>query len=166
MVNEGHLDGGKSDFESSPGDLDGTTPITNRNSQMVMLRGERGDKLQVDEFVEYLFDGVRDDVPGKFTILRRMSTFYGTELLLEPFDTQKDSKYLLTAPGPDKNLVLWKSETDFDGYRIGWSKLSELKASFTENIPNYPICNTCGEPIKSLDHERLAAMEQCEKLSD
>lgn len=146
------------------GDLDGTKPITDRDSKMVMLRGERGDEIQAIEIIEGIED--HGPIPDKFKITQRLQTYYGAELQLKPSPPYNNSSYMLTAPGPDKFLYLWTSETDDDGFRKGWSKVAELKVSFSEDIPKYPICNVCGGPIKSLEHERLAAIDQCESLSD
>lgn len=145
--------------ESTVGDLYGTKPITDRDSMMVMLRGERGDPIRIDCIVNRHKTGFT--IPGKFSILRRVTTYYGPELLLDRSGETNSSKYLLTAPGPDKFLHLWVSETDEDGYRIGWNLIAEVKSSFEEGLPQYSICSKCGEPIKSLEHERMAALEQC-----
>jgi hypothetical protein len=48
-----------------------------------------------------------------------------------------------------------------DGYRSGWNKLAEIEASFSEEIPQYDICPYCGEPMKTLEHERMAGFDDC-----
>jgi hypothetical protein len=149
---------------SAAGDMDGTKPITNRQSRMVMLRADRGDSIQIDDTIEYFITNA--SVPAELEVIQRTSTYHWTELLLKNTPDDQHSMYLLTAPGPDAFLYLWSSETDKDGYRIGWSKIAEVKASFCDGLPKYTICNTCGEPIKSLEHERLAVIDKCDSLSD
>lgn len=141
------------------GRMDGTKPITDRESKKVMLRGERGDKIQISDVIADFEEG--QDFPEEIEIQQRVSTYYGTELVLEGLEKSETSKYLLTAPGPDTFLYLWAAETDADGYRETWSVIAEVKARFTDGVPQYAICNQCGEPIKSLEHEKLAAMDNC-----
>lgn len=139
--------------------MDGTKPVTDRESKMVMLRAERGDRLSINATVQQFKPDI--SIQEKFEVQRRISTYYGTELLLEPLGSGQRSKFLLTAPGPDTFLYLWVSETDSDGFREGWSVAAELKVSFSEGVPQYALCEECGNPIKSLEHERLAAMDNC-----
>lgn len=144
------------------GEMDGTKPFTNRASKMVMLRGERGDPIQIDEVVTEFEDN--SQFPSTVEIRQRNSTFYGTELLCEASDSKM--KYLLTAPGPDAFLYLWGSATDSDGFREKWYTIAEVKASFTNSLPQYPICSNCGNPIKSLEHERLSSIDECSSLDN
>lgn len=141
------------------GEMRGTKPVTDRESKMVMLRAERGDGITIDEVVHRFVND--NQVPGYLETQRRISTYYGTELLLEPDRENARSKFLLTAPGPDTYLYLWASETDADGFREGWRVAAEVKASFSDKLPQYSICSQCGEPIKSLEHEKLAATDNC-----
>lgn len=146
------------------GRMDGTKPVTDRNSKMVMLRAERGDIVEnrgvISEYKE------EATIPDRLEVQRRTSTYYGTELLLEPTDNPSQEKYLITAPGPDSYLYLWVSDTDEDGFREGWSIAAEIKASFSEDIPQYSLCSKCGEPIKNLEHVRLAAIDSCPSGAD
>lgn len=146
------------------GDLDGTKPITDRDSKMVMLRGERGDEIQTVEIIED-FDN-HNPIPDKFEIRQRLQTYFGAEIHLKPSTPDENQTYMLTAPGPDKFLYLWVANTNSDGFRIGWKKIAELKTSFSDDLPQYPICSDCGEPIKSLEHERLSIGGECEQLVD
>jgi hypothetical protein len=158
--------GGSSEGNDEPitgrGAMDGTKPITDRESKMVMLRGERGDKVDIVDVV----NKIRDEaiIPNRVEILRRVPTYYGTELLLKTLDETIDSQYLITAPGPDAFLFLWASNCDSDGFRKSWYKSAEIKAAFTDGLPEYTICASCGEPIQSFEHERLAAIDQCTDL--
>lgn len=152
-----------SDSESSPipgrGAMDGTKPVTDRSSKMVMLRAERGDGIQISQ-VERTFQD-HYDIPTGLEVQRRTPTFYGTELQLSPSDPQNSRSYLLTAPGPDAYLHLWAAVTDSDGYRESWEVVAEVRVAFSDELPQYSICSNCGEPIKSLEHERLAAINSC-----
>ena len=146
------------------GKMDGTKPVTDRNSKMVMLRAERGDTINKREVVSKFQEG--RIVPNRLKVQRRVSTFYGAELLLEPTNDGHREKYLITAPGPDSFLYIWSSETDEDGFREGWKLSAEIKVSFSDGIPQYSICSLCGEPIKSLEHARLAATDNCPGNAD
>lgn len=139
--------------------MDGTKPVTDRSSKMVMLRAERGDAVQITE-VERNFQD-RSDIPPGFEVQQRTSTFYGTELQLFPSEADRSESYLLTAPGPDAFLHLWAAVTDSDGFRESWEVVAEVRAAFAHELPQYCICSNCGEPIKSLEHERLAAIDSC-----
>jgi len=139
--------------------MDGTKPVTDRDSKMVMLRAEREDTIDQTDVVSKFQEGRL--VPDQLKVQRRVSTFYGTELLLEPVIDGHREKYFLTAPGPDTFLYIWSSITDENGFREGWNLIAEIKASFSEGIPQYSICSLCGEPIKSLEHARLASTDSC-----
>ena len=145
------------------GEMNGTRPITDRQSKNVMLRAERGDIITINQIVNRFRK--ENPIPEAFEVQRRVSTYYGTELLIEPHASKSRSKFLLTAPGPDTFLYLWGAETDSDGFRERWSVTAELKASFSEEMPKYSICQKCGDPIKSLEHERLAAMDNCSAIN-
>lgn len=146
------------------GEMDGTKPVTDRDSKMVMLRAERGDIVESREVISKCQEEVA--IPNRLEVQRRVSTYYGAELLLRPTDSDSREKYLITAPGPDSYLYLWSSETDEDGYREGWSVAAEIKASFSDDIPQYSLCSKCGEPIKNLEHVRLAAIDSCPSEGD
>jgi hypothetical protein len=141
------------------GEINGTKPVTDRKSKQVMLRAERGDKIRVQELIAQSKGEL--EIPEKFEVQQRVSTYYGRELLIEPTASEEHCKFMLTAPGPDTFLYLWSSETDSEGFREGWSTIAELKADFTEGIPQYSICQNCGNPIKSLEHEKLALVDNC-----
>lgn len=144
--------------------MDGTKPVTDRESKMIMLRAERGDIIQAGDVISKFQQEVI--IPDQMEVQRRVSTYYGTELLLEPTEETQQEKYLITAPGPDAFLYLWSSETDSDGYREGWNVAAEIKASFTDDMPQYSLCSKCGEPIKSLEHVRLASIDNCPTETD
>lgn len=120
-----------------------------------MIKATRDDVLRVTEIVEHLTPGV--DVPTELTVIRRSQTYYGPKLET----TANNTNYLVTAPGPNTQLLLWRGISTPDNYLVRWKQLAEIKADFTDNLPQYDICPDCGEPIKSVEHERLAAFGTC-----
>lgn len=145
--------------ESIPADREmaSTIPETGTTSKRVMLRAERGDALIVTE--------TRDIVPGiqcpdRFTVKTRHDTYYGPDLILEA----DSEEYRVTAPGPDTDLLLWKSMVDESGAQIRWRKLAEVVLDFADDTPPYTICSNCGDPIRTAEHERLSALNRCKAL--
>lgn len=130
-------------------------PVTAYDSKMVALRAERHDEILVNE-VEHEFRP-SSQFPDRFTVAQRTETYFGPKLLL---DSETDN-FLLTAPGPDSQLLLWKGEQSVDGFRRGWLKLAEVRVEFGESLPQYDLCPYCGEPLKTLEHERLAGFGEC-----
>lgn len=145
--------------QPSPVKLDGTAPITDNESKKVMLRAERHDHIVFTEVVQRFSNDLH--IPQQTTVIRRTSPYYGPSLLLHEEHERRDYNFQLTAPGPDTYLYLWGAETDDENFRTTWFKLAEVKAEFDEQQPKYDICSDCGEPIKTLEHEREAAFGQC-----
>lgn len=145
--------------EPSPTKLNGTAPITDHESKKVMLRAERHDRIQFSEVVRRFSQ--KSKIPECATVLRRTSPYYGPSLLLHDKEDNLDLNYQLTAPGPDTFLYLWGAETDEDNFRTSWFKIAEIKAEFANQQPQYDICSDCGEPIKTLEHERDVAFGNC-----
>lgn len=131
-------------------------PITNYQSKMVALRAERHDEIVISD-VEAEFT-VGTEFPDDFTVAQRTETYYGPKLLLD----SGTENYLLTAPGPDSQLLLWSSEKGADGFRRGWKKLAEVSVDFGDELPQYDLCPYCGEPLKTLEHERMAGYGNCQ----
>jgi hypothetical protein len=75
--------------------------------------------------------------------------------------TAGDESYLLTAPGPDTQLLLWNGNYLDDGERYGWEKLAEVTAQFADDQPQYDLCPECGQPMQTIEHERKAAVGRC-----
>lgn len=138
---------------------DGTAPITDSQSKTVMLRAERGDNIRISETVRRFSE--EQQIPRDVSVLSRSGTYYGPQLLLHAEIDGEDLNYQLTAPGPDTDLYLWAAETDSEGFRTHWFKLAEVKAVFRDDQPDYDVCSECGEPIKTLEHERYAAFGEC-----
>ena len=136
--------------EAEPG-----PPATEYNSKMVMLRAERGDNIQiVDVLTRLTQDG---DIPSETTVVKRTTPYFGPKLVL----TADDESYLLTAPGPDTQLLLWSGNYLDDGERYGWEKLAEVTAQFADDQPQYDLCPECGQPMQTIEHERKAAVGRC-----
>lgn len=130
-------------------------PLTEYDSKIVMLRAERHDVVEIQEVATELVPNV--NVPEQFKVERRTSTYFGPKLLLEA----AGRNYLLTAPGPETQLLLWTAETGPDGFRKKWSKTAEVTAKFADERPQYDLCPVCGEPMQTLEHEREAAFGTC-----
>jgi hypothetical protein len=136
--------------ESEPG-----PPATEYSSKMVMLRAERGDNIQVIDVVTRLTQN--SDIPSETTVVKRTTPYFGPKLVL----TDDEESYLLTAPGPDTQLLLWSGNYLADGERYGWEKLAEVTAQFADDQPQYDLCPECGQPIQTMEHERKAAVGRC-----
>ena len=152
--NEG--DGG-SFFDAA--ELDGPRPLTSGSSKMVVLAGERKDLVEIGSIIERFRNGVV--VPSEVTVLERESTYYGPKLLVHAQPDDVDRNYLITAPGPGSELMLWGAETDGENNRTGWYRLAEVKAQLAENQPSYEVCPQCKNAIQSIEHERMAALGMC-----
>lgn len=140
--------------------MNGTSPITDLKSKRVMLRGERGDYILISSIEQSFMDEA--DRTGEMEVVRRESTYYGPELELR---TKQRERFLLTAPGPGSYLHLWAPLSDSKGRITSWEVSAEVRAKFSSEMPQYSICNRCGEPIRSLEHERMAILGKCEKIS-
>lgn len=130
-------------------------PVTEYDSKMVMLRAERNDRIDIQKTVNQIEP--TEAIPTSLTVARRTNTYYGPKIELRDANTE----YLLTAPGPDAHLLLWKENRHTDGFRVGWRKIAEVKASFDDQQPQYDLCPYCGEPLKTLEHERESAVGKC-----
>lgn len=139
--------------------MEGLEPTTDHDSKVVMLAAERHDRIQINDVVTR-FDG-DVQVPDSVSVIERKTTYYGPELLVHAEIEKVDHNFLLNAPGPDSHLFLWAAETDENNYRESWYVAAEVKAALAEKQPSYDICPDCGKPMKSLEHERRAALGMC-----
>jgi len=128
-------------------------PTTDHGSRKTMLRAERRDVIKLSE-VERRFDS--KEIPTRYTVVQRTETYFGPELLL----AANDRNFLLTAPGPDTHLLLWSEHVNAREYRTNWSRTAEVRVSIHEPS-QYEICNQCGHPIRSDEHERLSMLDRC-----
>jgi hypothetical protein len=130
-------------------------PETTFDSKKVALRAERHDELRITEVIDrYQPDG---NIPDSFLVAERTQTYYGPKLVLEA----GSENYLVTVPGPESQLLLWRSEPGANGFQKGWSKLAEVGMEFGEELPQYDLCPYCGDPLKTLEHERMAGFGGC-----
>lgn len=150
---------GESDFSAN--DLHGLQPTTSSDSKLVMLAAERRDRIVVNSTIEKFFEG--DEVPDSLTIFKRSSTYYGPKILAHAQISGEEHNFLITAPGPASELILWAAETDEDNYRKGWYRLAEVEASLAEDQPSFEVCPQCNSPIRSVEHERMASLEMCDQ---
>jgi hypothetical protein len=121
-----------------------------------MLHAERKDPVSIPEVISEISETAT--IPVELTVIERRETYFGPELLLMG---NKGQNYKLTAPGPDWYLLLWKAETDADGFCTGWEQIAEVRADFGEELPSYDICPECDQPIKSVQHERATLFGEC-----
>lgn len=141
--------------DESQGSSDGVRkPVADAGSKSVMLAAERGDVISIVDVENNFSDG--GSVPQSVSVKQRHNTFYGPKLLVK-----SEKEYLMTAPGPDSHLYLWGGNlTDF-GTRESWFKLAEVRATLEESTNRYHLCHECNEPLKTAEHEKLAALGQC-----
>lgn len=130
------------------GTVQSTEPKTDSVSKRVMLRAERGDTVDIED-------------AGEMEVVQRLETYYGPKLRLCDEDDD-DRQYLLIAPGFASNLELWRLIVNEDGFSDGWECLGEVSAEIVDS-KQYDICPRCGEPLKTLDHERRSAVGACGK---
>lgn len=135
-----------------------TGPTTDYGSRKVMLSAERRDTIEIESIEQRLTQG---NIPTDLEVVERTATYFGPELLLQ----SDDRNFLLTAPGPDCQLLLWSEIVNERGYRQEWSRLAEVRASIAET-PQYEICDQCGYPIRTGEHERLSAIGRCPEGTD
>jgi len=136
-------------------ELETSNPATENASRSVMLKASRDDQISVEKVASHLKPEF--EIPQELCVVRRSETYYGPKLETEA----GDECYLITAPGPNTQLLLWKGQTNNNGYLVRWERLAEIQAKFSGNIPQYDVCIDCGEPIKSAEHERMAAFGPC-----
>lgn len=124
-----------------------------------MLTAERHDVISIID-VETIFS---DDpsVPESVSVKQRQNTFYGPKILVE---CKSEREYLMTAPGPDSHLYLWAENLTEYGTRESWFKLAEVRASLEDSRNRYHICHECNKPLKTAEHEKLAAIGQCRNV--
>lgn len=132
------------------------SPKTNADSKGVMLKAEHRDTVHVgsveDQFLEEY------SVPDSLRIKQRTITYFGPKLLAENED---GTEFLLTAPGPGSQLMLWVGKDNTRGKREGWIQLAEVSARLPDSIDKYHLCPQCGDPLKTADHERQASLGMC-----
>lgn len=152
---EGAQTSGSSNVELLERDSESGPPVTEYDSKMVMLRAERHDKIQIVDVVTRLQQ--REDIPSEATVVKRTTPYFGPKLTL----SANEQNYLLTAPGPDTQLLLWTGNYLDNGDRYGWEKLAEVTAQFADDQPQYDLCPECGQPMQTIEHQRKASVGRC-----
>ena len=130
-------------------------PETDYSSKMVMLRAERSDRIQIVDVVTRLQQS--GSIPSEVTVQKRTTPYFGPKIRL----ADGQDSYLLTAPGPDTQLLLWSGNYIEEGERYGWNKLAEVTAQFADDQPQYDLCPECGEPMQTIEHQRRTAIGRC-----
>jgi len=147
-----------SDFSAK--NTDDLRPTTNHESKMVVLSAERGDQVTIGQIVEKFHDSVT--LPDSVTVVKRSSTYYGPKLQVHAEIEGDNYNFLINAPGPASELMLWCAETDEDNTRSNWYRLAEVYARLAEDQPAFEICPQCKSPIRSVEHERQASLGNCD----
>lgn len=124
-----------------------------------MLRGERGDSIDIKDIVQTI--GQPTKIPESLSVVQRTDTYYGPVLLL----TAGNHEFRITAPGPDYHLLLWASELDETGSQERWRKVAEVRAELSDCSP-YERCSVCDRPIRTAEHKRLSTINECENLPE
>lgn len=132
-------------------------PSTSFDSQEVMLRAERCDTIIVTDVMRCDAD---IELPQSYDVVQRTETYFGPELMLEA----AQCNYLLIAPGPDRQLDLYIDTSDH-GEPRSWKRIAEITAEIDET-PSYDLCPQCGNPLRSVYHERMAAIGRCPGAAD
>lgn len=141
---------------------DGT--VTEYASKTVMLQAGRRDNIAITEVVDRFQDDVR--IPESVSVIKRSARYYGPELLVHDEEDGEDFNYSITCPGPGAHLLLWEPETEtYEGrkMRSGWRVAAEIRAALAAEQPPYPECPECGELVRTIQHERVAAIGVCER---
>lgn len=130
-------------------------PVTEHDSKTVMLRAERRDRVSVTDVVTRIQR--EGNIPSEATVVRRTNAYFGPKLVL----SSEMGNFVLTAPGPDTQLLLWSPNIADNEERMGWNKLAEVTAVLADDQPQYDLCPQCGQPMQTLEHERRAAVNGC-----
>lgn len=153
--NEG--DGGSEYGARSLSDL---RPTTSHESKTVVLAAERGDRVKIGEVIKAFHED--QFIPEELTVLKRNSTYYGPKLRVHAESDGDDHNFLLNAPGPATELMLWAGETRKSNGIESWYRLAEVRARLAEDQPSFEICPQCKNPVRSVEHERLASLGMCD----
>lgn len=137
------------------------SPETDYNSKTVAITAERHDKILLTNIVTHLKSD--RDIPSEFSVIQRQERYYGPELLLHSMIRGEDQNFLLTAPGPTKQLKLWAPQNSNGKRRSGWTAVAEVQAVLAAEQPPYEVCDHCGEEIRTIEHERMAVLGRCQR---
>jgi hypothetical protein len=150
---------GGSDFTARS--LEDLRPTTSHDSKTVVLAAERGDKIEIGSPVEVFQEN--EIVPKSAAVVKQSSTYYGPKLLVHQVIKGEDRNFLLNAPGPASELMLWAGETRNGDGVSSWYRLAEVPARLAEDQPSFEICPQCKNPARSIEHERMATLGMCDR---
>lgn len=136
-------------------------PKTDSDSKTVLIAGERHDTIEITEIVSQIDPDVT--IPSELSVIRREQRYYGPELLLHSETGGTDQNFLLTAPGPTSQLRLWAAQRSDATRRSGWTAVAEVQAVLAAEQPPYEVCDQCGEEIRTIEHERMSVLSQCQR---
>lgn len=142
--------------------MNGTEPVTDYDSQTVMLAAERHDNIHITDIVTSFTDEVA--MPDRVSVIAQSQTYYGPSLLVHADLNGEDHNYLLTAPGPSSQLYLWAGDGPIEGKRRRWVAVAEIKAALATEQPPYRKCPQCGELIRTIEHERESVLDNCSRV--
>lgn len=131
---------------------------TDHTNKQVMFKAERDDVVEITEVHQTVVDR---PIPDELKITRRDVTYYGVSL--EGVSDDVDM-YQITCPGPDFELLLWYGDTNDEGYVEEFVKAAEVSAEIGR-VTQYDMCPECGEPMKTLRHEREGRTGVCNRSS-
>lgn len=155
-VSNGNKGDGGSAFSTRG--LSDLRPTTSHDSKTVVLAAERGDNIEINRVIETFHNEV---VPDSVTVMKRDSTYYGPKLLVHAEIGGEDLNFLLNAPGPASELMLWAAETISGKGISSWYRLAEVQARLAEEQSSFEICPQCKNPVRSVEHERMATLGMC-----
>lgn len=142
--------------------MDNLHPTTDGDSRQVMLAANRHDNIIITDVVERYRD--THTVPESVSVIQRNLRYYGPELMVHTEVDGFNRNYLFIAPGPVDELQLWGDVLTDDGqYRSNWVLVADITAVLADDQPNYEICDQCGGPIRTLDHEQAAIFGECRR---
>lgn len=160
MVDSGRLEG--SPDRPVKLSMDGNEPITDYKSKTVMMAAERNDIICIVDAVNLFHERVQ--LPDEVSVLKRTDTYYGPELMVHSAIDGKDENFLINAPGPGSYLHLWEMKTNKqEDCRTGWRLAAEIKAALAAEQPPYQTCESCGEIIRTIEHERKSVLGTCSR---
>lgn len=128
----------------------GERPETTHSTKRVFIRAEHNDDIRISDTISRFADV---DIPDIATVIKRDMTYYGPRLRIEGNNNEK--QYLLTAPGPEKEAILW------DQSNASWREVAEVSLEFEGSLPQYEICPHCNEPLSTVAHRRRSAIGAC-----
>jgi len=125
---------------------------TDIHTRRVFRRAERNDPIIIEEIVERFED---KDIPEDFEVIRRQQTYFGQKFYIEV--TEGTEQYKLTIQDMHTEAILWKQ------FNMEWNPIAEVIVKLGDDLPQYDICDHCGEPIKTATHEQASVIGNCDR---